>query len=151
VLSAAASGTTFTLQFDEPLNAGSVPATSAFAVTMNAGGSPSSNSVTGVAVSGSTVTLTLGTAVAGFQSASVAYTQPGSNRLADLAGNETGAFTKTVALDTTPPHATAAEVNGTSLTVHFDEALANSVPPGSAFAVSLGGLSVSVTGVSLSG
>src|SRR5205085_1698990 len=55
VLSAAASGTAFTLQFDEPLDAGSVPATSAFAVTGTAGGSPAPDSVTAVAISGSTV------------------------------------------------------------------------------------------------
>jgi len=150
-LSAAASGTTFTLQFDEPLNGGSVPATSAFAVTMTAGGSPSSNAITAVAVSGSMVTLTLTNPVSGYQTAAVSYTQPASNRLGDLAGNDTAAFTKTVTLDTTAPHATAGEVNGNSLIVHFDEALAGSVPPTSAFAVSLGGLSVSVNGLSISG
>jgi uncharacterized repeat protein (TIGR02059 family) len=151
VLAAAASGTTFTLQFDEPLNPASVPATSAFAATMTAGGAPSANAVTNVGISGSTVTLTLGTAVAGFQSAAVTYTQPAANPLADLAGNDTGGFTKTVTLDTTPPHATAAEVNGSTLTLHFDETLAGSAPAGSAFTVSLGGLSTAVTGVSLSG
>ena len=73
------------------------------------------------------------------------------NRLADLAGNETNGFTKTVTLDTTAPHATTAEANGNSLIVHFDETLASSVPSASAFAVALGGLSVSISSVSLSG
>jgi uncharacterized repeat protein (TIGR02059 family) len=151
VLSTAASGTSLTLQLDEPLNAASTPAASAFAVTMTAGGSTTPNPVTGVAVSGSLVTLTLGTAVADFQSAMLVYTQPAANALADLAGNETAGLTKTIALDTTAPHATAAEVNGSTLTIHFDEALSSSTPAGSAFAVSLGGLSVAVTGVSISG
>ena len=150
ILSASASGTTLTLQFDEPLNPASVPATGAFAVTMSPGSV--ANGVTGVAISGSQLTLTLGTAVSGFQSASVVYTQPGTNPIKDPAGNLTASFTKNITLDTTPPHATAAEINGSTLITHFDEALnSGSTPATSAFTVSLSGLPVSVTNVSISG
>ena len=53
VLSASASGTTLTLQFDEPLNAGSIPATNDFGVTMTPGAI--ANPVTAVGLSGSVV------------------------------------------------------------------------------------------------
>ncbi len=150
VLSASAAGTTAILQFDEPLDPASVPATGAFVATMNPGSV--ANAVTGVAISGSQLTLTLGTAVSGFQSASVVYTQPGTNPIEDPAGNLTAGFTKTITLDTTPPHATAAEINADTLITHFDEALnSGSTPATSAFTVSLAGLPVSVTNVSISG
>ncbi|HEY3922171.1 MAG TPA: SwmB domain-containing protein [Gaiellaceae bacterium] len=149
ILTAVASGTTATVQFDEPLDGSSTPAATAFAFTMSPGSV--ANTVTNASISGSTLTLTLQNPVAGFQNASVVYAQPATNRVRDLAGNETAGFTQTVTLDTTPPHATSGEINGSTVTIHFDEALGASAPASTAFAVSLGGLSDAVTNVSISG
>ena len=65
--------------------AASTPATSAFAVS---GG----RTVTGVAVSGSTVTVTVNTAYAYGDTITVTYTKPGSNMLKDAANNESSNF-----------------------------------------------------------
>src|SRR5207302_1374371 len=75
-ISGAADGTSLTLQFDEPLNDTSVPAPSAFAVNTVSGGTPTADPVTAVAISGSTVTLSLTNTVAGSQTVTIAYTQP---------------------------------------------------------------------------
>jgi len=46
-----------------------------------------------VSISGSDATLTLGAAAAAGQSVSLTYTQPGSNKFQDAAGNATPTFT----------------------------------------------------------
>ena len=75
---AAADGTSLTLTFSENLDTGSKPANSAFSVTVDAG---TAQTPTGVAISGKTVTLTLGTAVTSGQTVTVTYTVPTSNPL----------------------------------------------------------------------
>ena len=72
------------LQFDEPLDTGSRPATAAFAVSV----AGSTASVSAVAVSGDTVTLTLASAVGRGESVTLGYTPPAANPIRDALGNE---------------------------------------------------------------
>ena len=83
-----ASGTSLVITASEALDATSVPAATSFTVTSDGVTVP----VTGVAVSGSQTTLTLGQTVGTGQSVSVAYTAPGSNPLKDAAGNLLASF-----------------------------------------------------------
>ena len=83
-----ASGRTLTLGYGEALDAGSAPGTGAYAVTV--GGS--ANAVQGVRVTGSSVVLTLASAVTGTPVVKVAYTVPGSDPVQDLQGNDAAAF-----------------------------------------------------------
>lgn len=77
------------INYNQTLDGGSVPATSAFAV-MVAG---SSRSVTGVAISGSQVQLTLASAVVYGDTVTVAYTAPGTNPIQNIAGLDADSFT----------------------------------------------------------
>ena len=87
--SATVDGSTLVVTLDEPLNSGSTPAGSAFVVRQNGSAQASP---TGVSVSGSTVTLTLATAVRNDDTVTVAYNQPGSGRIKDVAGNDAATF-----------------------------------------------------------
>ena len=82
-------------------------------------------------ISGSTVTLTLGTALTSTDdNVKVTYTKPDSgtnNRLADAFGNEVATFTEDAdnnTADTTAPGAESATVNGATLVITFNETLA---------------------------
>ncbi len=87
--SATAADDTLTVTLDETLDAGQVPAGSAFTVTRN--GSPLGDPT--VAVSGANVTLTLPSALNHGDVVTVAYTKPGSGAtLRDAAGNEVATF-----------------------------------------------------------
>ncbi len=98
--SAAVDGTTLTLTFSGPLDSGSAPAVGAFSVT--AGGS--AQNPTQVAISGNTVTLTLGTAVTTGQTVTVSYTKPSTNPL-QHAGREAKDFSgKSVTNNTSDPN-----------------------------------------------
>ena len=93
-------GVTLKLQYDEALNGNSRPAASAFAVTV--GGQPAT--LTGVAIDGDTVTLTLSSAVAKGDAVTVGYTRPAANPVEDLAGNDAGNLSGvTVANKTSAP------------------------------------------------
>ena len=93
-------GGTLRLQYDEALNANSRPAASAFAVTV--GGQPAT--LTGVAINGDTVTLTLSAEVAKGAAVTVSYTKPAANPVEDLAGNDAGNLSSvTVANKTSAP------------------------------------------------
>ena len=84
VVSAALDGTTLVLTYGEDLDTGSVPAASAFVVDVVGADNPT---VSGVAVDGNTVTLTLATAVASTATeVTLDYTVPTSNPLQDLSG-----------------------------------------------------------------
>jgi uncharacterized repeat protein (TIGR02059 family) len=149
------SGTTITLTYSEALSA-TTAAGSDFAVLV--GGV--SRSVSGVAVSGSTVVLTLASpAVESGQSVSVAYAQPaGSNAVKDANGNKTSSLSATSVtnnstVDTTGPSFVSAATNtaGTTVTLTYSEALSATTAAGSDFAVLVGGVSRSVSGVAVSG
>ena len=89
--SASVDGTTLTLIFGEALHAGSAPASSSFAVTV--GGS--ARTVEAATISGSTVTLTLSSAVSSVETVTVGYTaptEPEAAALRDAAGNRVASF-----------------------------------------------------------
>ena len=89
--SAAVDGTVLTLAWSETLDA-SEPAAGAFTVTVGTAG----RTVTGVAVRGSAVTLTLASAVAADDTVTVGYTLPAdadAARIKDAAGNAAAGFT----------------------------------------------------------
>ncbi|MDE2747139.1 MAG: SwmB domain-containing protein, partial [Chloroflexota bacterium] len=69
---ATVNGSTLTLTFDQTLDSGSNPGASPFTVTV----AGSDRSVAAVGISGSTVTLTLGTAVTSGQTVTVSYARP---------------------------------------------------------------------------
>ena len=85
---AAVTGAALTLTYDEALDPDSVPAAGAFAVTAGGARVP----VSGVAVAGSAVTLTLASPAAAGQAVTVGYTRPGANPIRDLAGNRAASF-----------------------------------------------------------
>ena len=87
--SASVNGTTLTLDWSEPLDTASVPATSRFPIYVN--GRQRGNAVDTVAVSGSTVTLTLSSAVAFGDTVGVIYragTHADVTSVRDAVGNE---------------------------------------------------------------
>ena len=149
-------GTTLTLLYDEALDETSVPATADFAVTVAA----SARGVSGVAVSGATVALTLASAVTAGQAVTVSYTK-GTNPIrdthadryeaADLSEEEVDNH----AGDTTKPRLLRATVQGTTITLTYDELLDPAhEPPTGHFAVhdsSPSGDGPAVTGVAVRG
>ena len=89
--SATVNETVLTLAWSEPLDAASQPAAGAFTVTVGTAG----RTVSGVAVSGSAVTLTLASVVAADETVTVGYTVPAdaeAARIEDAAGNAAAGF-----------------------------------------------------------
>lgn len=78
------------LEFNDTFT-GTLPAASAFTVLLDS----TAQAVSSVAVSGSTVTLTLATPLTGNGAVTVAYTQPSANPLADSDGNSAASFQAT--------------------------------------------------------
>ena len=107
-------------------------------------------SASALAGSGATYTLSV-TPAAGFEG-DVTVTVPGG-AAADAAGNPSGAAGRAFEVDTKAPALAAADpavVDGAALTLRFDEALdADSVPAGTAFAVTGGDAARTVTAVSV--
>ena len=131
------------ITFDQALASAYLPAKTAFAVT------PTTATVQSVAISGSTLTITLAQAVAEGASASVAYTPPTMNALRDATGNTVAQFS--VALDNqtdTAPVLTSSAVSGATLTLTFDQPLNATVKPALAQFTVTG---TSVTTVAISG
>jgi len=81
-------GTRVTLYYDKALDTDSSPATGDFTVTA----ASSSQTVSGVSMSETAVTLTLGSAVSTGQTVTVTY-RAGTNPIRDLAGNNAANFT----------------------------------------------------------
>ena len=150
--SATVSGTTLVLTYDEDLDPDSAPAAGDFAVTV----AGSSVTVSAVEVSGKTITLTLATAAGHGDTVRLSYTVPVSNSVQDGDGNEAVALTAQAVInstpDTTAPALSTATVDGTSLTLTYDENLdASSTPAAGDFAVTVAGSSVTVSAVEVSG
>lgn len=152
-----ATGTKVILTYSEALSA-TTAATSAFAVTV--GGV--SRSVSSVAVSGSTIELTLASAVGQSESVTVAYSDPtagnDSSAVQDSAGNDAASLSATSVtnnstVDLTSPTFVSAETsaNGTTITLAYSEVLSATTAATSAFAVTVGGVSRSVSSVVVSG
>ena len=103
--SATVNDDSLTITFDEALDTTKTPATAAFNVQVDG----STVTVSTVAVSDSTVTLTLATAVTTGQSVTVAYTKPNSGDVVqDESGNELATFTAQTATNVTRPPNTPA-------------------------------------------
>ena len=138
--SASVNATTLKVTFDEPLDAGSRPAGSAFRVIASRQGSAprTINGKDTVSISDKTATVTLDGRVVHGERLRVRYMEPATNPLKDAVGNKTAAFSGKEADNETPaPMFSSASVNGTTLTVTFDLALdTGSRPAGSAFRVS---------------
>ena len=146
VSSAWVSGTSLTIAFNANLDDTSTPANTAFTVKVDGNavtlsGTPS--------ISFDLVTLTLASAVMSTtnNTVTVSYTKPTSNPLrASATGNaEVASFTDQAV--STPPNFQSATVNGTTLTVTFDENLdTGSAPAGVSFSLYVGGSFVPVFG-----
>ena len=142
IVSSAVDRSTLTVTFDESLDAGSAPAGSAFTVNAALPGRLARTiSGTGTAViDGDTLTLTLESAVVRREMVTLSYARPTSNPLQDTDGNRTAGFSGQQVTNNTPdsgpPGFYSAAVNGSTLTVTFDEILdTGSAPAGSAFTV----------------
>ena len=102
--SAAANGSSVVLTFSENLNTSKVPAANRFSVSTTP-----ATSVSTVAISGKTVTLTVSPTMGANPAITVSYTQPSTNRLQDPAGNKVASFSNQAVKndgDTTAPTAT---------------------------------------------
>ena len=91
------SGSTVTLEFDEPLDAQSVPDPEDFTVTVT----PQVYSVTAVSIEGSTLSLTVSPPVPAGQSVTVSYAR-GAKPLSTAAGLRVQEFTQTLSAATAP-------------------------------------------------
>ena len=89
--------TTVALIYDEALDTGSVPAASAFTVTVDS----TARTVNAVAVADSVVTLTLASAVTSGQTVTLDYAVPASNPIQDLVGNDAAALDDQAVTDAT--------------------------------------------------
>ena len=121
--SAAANGASLVITFDEDLAAAASLANSAFTVKKTAsGGSEATvalSTTVAPVISGTTVTLTLGTALVSTDgSVKVTYTKPttgSANKLVDAAGNETATFTDQTVTNNTPAANNAPVFNPTAV------------------------------------
>ena len=125
---APADGATVDIVFGQDLDtAGSAPAASAFDVAVGTAGAVNPASVAFHSTDADTFTLTMGAAIAGRPSVTVAYTKPSSNALADATGNEVDDFTQQAYYAPAAPGKptlTASDVNvwpdGTALDASWD-------------------------------
>ena len=108
---------TLTLTYDEDLDENSEPSSDAFSVTVGGTG----RAVDGVSVSGSSVILTLGSAVTASDTVTVSYAAPADTaaaRIRDLAGNAAASFTGHAVTNNTPrpnsPATGAPTISGTA-------------------------------------
>ncbi|WP_419857168.1 SwmB domain-containing protein [Candidatus Palauibacter irciniicola] len=136
--SAWVNGTDLRVTFDEDLDTGSAPTSSAFSVVAQPQGG-SARSINGttaaVTISGATASATLAVAVAAGEEVRVSYFKPSSNPLRDSGGNEVSNFSaqpvRNGTGDTTAPEIESMVANGTTVTFTFSEAMdRSSVPTG---------------------
>ncbi|MCF0266956.1 type I secretion C-terminal target domain-containing protein, partial [Acinetobacter guillouiae] len=155
-------GTTLTLTYNELLDLNPLHLPTAGSFTVTVGGQVVT--VTGVAVVGNNVVLTLGTAVTVGQAVTVAYTDPTAgndlNAIQDLVGNDAATLPVTTVTnssavpDITPPVFVSGTVgtSGTVLTLTYNEALDSvHLPTTGSFVVMVGGQAVTVSGVAVVG
>ena len=108
-------GDTLVLNYDEDLDETSEPATDAFSVTVGGTG----RAVDGVSVSGSSVILTLGSAVASGATVTVSYAAPtdaAAPRIQDDAGNPAASFSDEDVENNTPPPANTPATGAPTIT-----------------------------------
>ena len=108
-------GATLTLTYDEDLDENSEPSPDAFSVTVGGTG----RAVAGVSVSGSSVILTLGSAVTSEETVTVSYAAPADTaalRIKDLAGNPAASFSDELVTNNTPPPANTPATGAPTIT-----------------------------------
>ncbi len=147
---AAVNAARLVLTYDEPLDGASRPAAGDFTVTA----AGSTVGVSRVRIGGSSVTLTLASAVPAGQAVTLDY-RPGANPIRDEAGNNAAALSGrsvTNATDTRAPELNGATVLGRTLVLTYDEALDGaSRPAGGDFTVMAGGSRVGVNWAEIGG
>ena len=149
---AAVNAATLVLTYDKALDGASRPAGGDFTVTA----AGSTVGVSRVRIGGSSVTLTLASAVQGGQAVALDYT-PGANPIRDEAGNNAAALSgRSVTNDTDsrPPELTGATVHGRTLVLAYDEALdarRESRPAKGDFTVTAAGSTIGVNSVDIAG
>lgn len=130
-----------------------VPATSAFKVTVNS----VSRTVNSVSVSGSTVNLTLASAVVFGDVVYVSYTAPSTNPLQTSSGGIAASLGNTLVvnnvLPATPAYVSSSIENATPslLTMVYSLTLANKIPATSAFIVRVNSVVRTINSISISG
>ena len=131
-----------------------VPAASAFIVKVNS----STRSVNNVAISGSSVLLTLATPVAYGDIVSLSYTKPSSNPLQTTGGGQAASITAKTMINRVNPMPVPTYVSSSVensapsvINVVYDVSLANTVPAASAFTVKVNSSTRSVNNVAISG
>ncbi|MGY0835429.1 SwmB domain-containing protein, partial [Azospirillum argentinense] len=155
--SASVDGATLVLTYDSALDAANPPAAGAF--TVKVGGTTVTVSNVAVDSTNKTVTLTLTQPVTDTDTVTVAYTDPtvgdDANAVQSPTGGDAASFTAQPVTnnspDTTPPTLTSARLNGTQLTLTYSETLNGAQAPTSAFTVTVGGVTRTVTAVVTSG
>lgn len=141
------------LTFSAALSNSYVPATTDFPWA-NSGGS---QTVTGVAVSGSTVTLTLSRATAGGEAMACAYPRPSTNALQTAGGELAQAFgvkavVNNVASLPVVTSASIANATPTKITVDCSQPITSTAPSGAGgFTLTVGGAAMTVTSVAIVG
>ena len=143
-------GGTLTLTYSEDLDENSELATTTYTVTADS----TTHTVSDVAISGTTVTLTLTTPVQGGQTVRLSYAPPSTDPLQDLDGEDAAQLTNVTIANNTgvPPMLDSAEVDGDTLTLTYNEPLdGNSEPATSAYTVTVDSVDRGVTGVVVSG
>ena len=146
-------GSALVVRFDRALDAASIPAASAFTL------SGSSATVTGAAILGRELTLTLSASVTHLETLTLSYAAPGASPL-KRAGRElnvdgfTGLMVENLAVDPTPMFESASiDADGRTLTIVMSEELlggAAGTPAGSSFRLG-GTTSASVASVAIVG
>ncbi len=147
-------GASLVINYNEALDPSSEPNNNAFTVSATSG----ARTVSNIVISGSTVTLTLDSAVLSSDTVTVAYALSGAP-IQDVAGNDAVAFGAAAVTnntpppgDTTAPVAGAKSVNGASLVINYNEALdPSSEPNNNAFTVSATSGARTVSNIVISG
>ena len=128
---------TLVLAYDQPLAEGSIPATSAFAVSA----AGTALTVAAVEVAATKVTLGLGSAVTASDAVTVSYTVPAQSsapRIESPEGLDAPAFAALAATNNTTALLPTASVDTTTLVLDYDQTLDDtSVPATSAFSVTV--------------
>ncbi|WP_044563930.1 DUF4347 domain-containing protein, partial [Azospirillum sp. B4] len=146
---------TFTITFDSPLDASSIPALARFGSSVDVNGT--GVTVTGATISGNSVTLTIQASLLPGDIIDFTYSDPPGDDTTGVLQGATGgvdvaSFSHSLIVAITRPAPTlqSAAVNGTALVLTYDSALdATNIPATGAFTVSVGGSSVSVTNVAV--
>ena len=125
---------TLILHYNKALDTSSTPARSAFTISL----AGRDQTPSAVSVSGTSVTLTLGTATTASQAVTVSYTVPSTNPIQDLGGDDAAALSSQAVTNNTPPAPTDVTINGATLTITFDEPLKtgmDATPAGTSFSL----------------